>query len=190
VKFEHLDWDEIQRLSEEVAEMVRRSGFKPDVIVAISRGGFPPARIISDVLDVRALASISIIYYKSVGERQEKPIIVYPLNADVRGKKVLIVDDVADSGQSLMVAREHVLERGASEVRIATLHYKPWSALKPDYYVRETEFWIVYPWERWEVVRQEAQKLREQGKDSEEVVRTLVEKGFDEGFVRKVLSKK
>ncbi len=187
MEFEHLDWDEIQRLSEEVAEMIRRSGFEPDVIVAISRGGFPPARIISDVLDVRALASVSIVYYESVGEKREEPVIIHPLNADVRGKKVLIVDDVADSGHSLSLARRHVLEKGASEVRIATLHYKPWSILRPDYYVRETERWIVYPWEKWEVVRQEAGKLREQGKSDEEVVRGLVEKGFDEAFVRRVL---
>ena len=187
MEFEHLDWDEIQRLSEEVAEMVKRSGFRPDLIVAVSRGGFPPARIISDVLDVRALASVSIIYYRSVGERHEEPVIIHPLNADVRGKRVLIVDDVADSGHSLLLARRHVLEKGASEVRIATLHYKPWSALKPDYYVRETKSWIVYPWEKWEVVRQEAEKLRKQGKSNEDIVRGLVEKGFDEGFVRKVL---
>jgi len=186
-KFVHATWSDIQRLCEEVAEQIRNSGFKPDLIVAVGRGGFPPARIISDVLDIRRVASVSVEYYISVGETRGKPKIVFPLNADVRGRRVLIVDDVADTGHSLMAVRDHVIAQGAAEVKVATLHYKPWSVLKPDYYAEETEAWIIYAWERWETVRELAAKMRAEGKSHEEVVAELVRIGFEEEFVRKVL---
>ena len=187
MKYVHATWGDIERLCEVVAQQIKRSGFRPQVIVAVSRGGLPPARIISDILDVDDVASITIRYYKSVGKTKEEPEITCPLNADVAGKKVLIVDDVADTGHSLRVAKEHVLARGASEVRVATLHYKPWSVLKPDYYAEETDAWIIYAWEKWETVRDLASDMRSKGKDDEEIVRELVKIGFEEEFVKKVL---
>ena len=190
MKYVHATWDIIQDLCEEVAEQVRRSGFKPDVIVAVGRGGFPPARIISDILDIRRVASVSVEFYRKVGETKGEPRIVFPLNADVEGKNVLVVDDVADTGRSLAVVREHVLSRGAKEVRIATLHYKPWSILKPDYYAEETDAWIIYAWETWETVRDLASRMLSEGKKIEEVVARLVEIGFKEDFVKKVLGLK
>jgi hypothetical protein len=71
----------------------------------------------------------------------------------VAKKKVLIVDDVADSGNSLKVVKEHVLQQGAETAKVATLYYKPWSVVKPDYYEKETSKWIVFPWDRKETVR-------------------------------------
>ena len=180
----HASWADIERLCESVAEQIRRSGFKPDLIVAIARGGFPPARILSDILDVRRVASITVEYYAAVGKHQAEPYVVFPLNADVRGKRVLLVDDVADTGHSLKLVRDLLLEQGASEVRVATLHYKPWSILKPDYYGMETRAWVIYAWERWETVRDLAAKFAKEGKDP---VAELVRIGFDEEFVRKVL---
>ena len=188
MRFLHVSWDDIQRMSEKLAEMVARSGFKPDVVVAVSRGGFAPARIVCDFLDVKNLASVKIDYYTSVGVRGKEPVIVYPLNADVRGLRVLIVDDVADSGHSLQKAKAHVEELGASEVRTATLHYKPWSVIRPDYYVDETEDWIVYPWEVAETVRELRSKLESEGLGRSEVVEKLVYYGFDRKVVERILS--
>ena len=189
MRYIRADWDDIERLCEVVADKIRHSGFRPEVIVAVSRGGLPPARILSDMLGVNDVASVSVRYYRRPGEREEKPVITCPLNADVRGKKVLIVDDVADTGHSLQVVREHVLGRGASEVRIATLHYKPWSVLKPDYYAEETDAWVIYAWEKWETVRSLMAKMADEGVDEEEAIKNLIGIGFDRDFVEKVLSR-
>ena len=185
VEYVHASWEDVERLCESVAEQVRRSGFKPDLIVAIARGGFPPARLISDILDVRRVASITVEYYRAVGETEARPKVIFPLNADVEGKRVLLVDDVADTGHSLKLVRDLLLEKGAREVRVATLHYKPWSILKPDYYGEETTAWIIYAWEKWETVRDLAAKFAGEGKDP---ISELVRIGFDEDFVRKVLA--
>jgi len=190
MRFLHVSWNDVQEMSEKLAEMVVESGFKPDVVVAVSRGGFAPARILCDLLDIKKLASVKVEYYTSVGVRGKEPVIVYPLNADVKGLSVLVVDDVADSGYSLLKAKTHVEEKGASEVRTATLHYKPWSVIKPDYYVDETEDWVVYPWEVAETVRDLYSKLKSEDLDREEIVERLVSYGFERGFVEKILSAK
>lgn len=173
-----LSWGDVQRLSEELADKVAESGFAPDVLVAVSRGGFDPARILSDQLGVRRLASLQVVYYSGVNERSEVPLVQYPLNADVRGLQVLVVDDVADSGNSLRLVREYVEELGAAEVRVATLHHKPWSVYRPDYYAEDVDKWIIYPWE----VRESIQLLRrgfmKAGVPEEELGARLMEIGF------------
>lgn len=187
VRLLHLGWEDVQRLAEKVAENVLTSGFRPDVIVAISRGGFDPARILCDQLSIQRLASLQVEYYTGVEQRRGTPEIVYPLNADVPDLKVLVVDDVSDSGNSLKAARDHVLERGASEVRVATLHVKPWSNFRPDYYAEEVEAWVVYPWEPMETLRWMAERLKSEGLDPDEVRRRLLEKGFDPELVERLL---
>ena len=187
VKLLHLSWGDVQRLAEEVAERVRGSGFRPDVVVAVSRGGFDPARILCDQLSVRRLASLQIEYYTDVNRRRGAPEVVFPLNADVSGLRVLVVDDVSDSGDSLRAAKDHVLGRGALEVRVATLHVKPWSRFRPDYYAEEVDAWVVYPWEPRETLISMAGMLRDEGLSPSEVRRRLIEKGFSPELVSRLL---
>lgn len=172
-------------LSEKVAEQIRESGFKPDVIVAVSRGGFAPARILSDHLGSRRLASIQIEYYTGVGSKTPKPRVVYPLNADVSGLRVLLVDDVSDTGVTLKAAKEHVESRGPEVIQVATLHVKPWTSYRPDYTATEVEEWIIYPWESMESVRSMAGRLLKGGLSTLEVKKKLLELGFDRETVEK-----
>lgn len=145
-------WGDIERMCLTLADKVK--DYKPDVLVGISRGGLVPVRLLSDVLDNFNIAIMKIEFYKSMGKTERAPVITQPLNVDLKGKKVLIVDDVADTGSSLIAARDHVKNLGADEIRIATLHYKPESKLKPDFFIEETEAWVVYPWERKEAERE------------------------------------
>ena len=186
VRLLHLDWEDIQRLAEAVARKVNVSGFMPDVVVAISRGGFDPARILCDQLSVQRLASLQVEYYTGVDQRRGAPEIVFPLNADVPNLKALVVDDVSDSGNSLKTAIDHVFERGASEVRVATLHVKPWSNFRPDYFAEEVEAWVVYPWEPVETLKCMEERFRSEGLDPTEVKRKLLENGFDPELVEKL----
>jgi hypoxanthine phosphoribosyltransferase len=186
VKLLHTTWDDIQRLCEVVADKVRNVAYSPEIIVAVSRGGFAPARILCDLLEVKHLTSVGITYYTSIGEREEKPTIVYPVNADVKGRTVLIVDDVADTGQSLVVARRHVQSKGADVVKIATLHYKPWSIVKPHFYGETTSSWVVYIWEMRETVKQLIFNLQNEGRNEKEVKTQLLTLGFQEETVNQL----
>jgi hypoxanthine phosphoribosyltransferase len=178
LEYLYLTWDDVQRLAEVLADRIAASGFKPDLIAAVSRGGFDPARILSDQLDVRRLACLQVVYYTGVNERSGEPEVRYPLNAEVDGLKVLVVDDVADSGNSLRVVRGYVEGLGAGEVRVATLHYKPWSVYRPDYYAAEADRWIIYPWEPRETLTGIRDSLLREGVREGDLGGRLREIGF------------
>ncbi|MEM4359166.1 MAG: phosphoribosyltransferase [Candidatus Bilamarchaeaceae archaeon] len=152
MKLKWISWEEATRMSERLAEMV--ADYKPDVLVGVSRGGLVPVRILADVLGTSKVGVLGVQFYKKIGETKDFPEITHEMPLDVKGKKVLIVDDVSDTGKSLVAAREYILRKGAKEVKIATLHFKPHSILKPDYFIGVTTAWLVYPWERHEVKRE------------------------------------
>ncbi|MFX0044699.1 MAG: phosphoribosyltransferase [Candidatus Hermodarchaeota archaeon] len=142
-----LTWEDVYNLTLRLSERIVKSGFKPDVIVGIARGGWIPARILSDVLFAETLQNIRIEYYSDVGKRGREPKITQPITGTMEGKSILLVDEVADTGDSLFHAIEHVRALGAGHVKSAVLHFKPWSRVAPDYFMVKTESWTVYPWE-------------------------------------------
>jgi len=187
LEFEIPSWDRIYGLLLDLANRVRRDNFKPDVIVGVSRGGWPPARVMSDLLENPNLANVTAEFYVGVAETKGKPVITQPVSVSVKGKKVLVVDDVADTGESLRLVRSHLGERGATEIKIATIYYKPWSVLIPDYYEKETSSWIIFPWERKETVRKLVEKYKREGKPVDEVKEKLVSSGLDRKLVERFL---
>lgn len=187
LEFEIPTWEKIYELLLNLASKVRSSNFKPDVIVGISRGGWPPARIMSDLLENPKLANVKAEFYLGVAKTKGEPVITQPVSVSVQGKRVLVVDDVADTGKSLRLVHEHLQQRGATDVKIATIYYKPWSIVKPDWYERETSRWVVFPWERKETVRNILEKFKSQGKTVEEAKETLVRYGLDRKLVERFI---
>jgi len=183
IKFLAPWWDEVYDLTLKVAEKIWKSGFNPDILVGIARGGWIVARLLSDFLDNSNVTSIRIEFYKGIAETGEKPQITQPLMVDVKDKKVLICDDVADTGHSLIAAVEHVKERGAKDVKVATLHLKPWSSYKPDYFVVETDAWIIYPWEIRETISKLVSKLKSEGKSKDQIRKELSKTGIKNALI-------
>jgi len=186
-KFEIPTWDKIYELLLNLANQVRNARFKPDVIVGVSRGGWPPARIMSDLLENPELANVKAEFYLSVGETKGEPVITQPVSVSVKGKKVLVVDDVADTGKSLALVREHLKEQGATEVKIATIYYKPWSILTPNWFEKKTSHWIIFPWERKETVRRILEKCEKHEKTVKEAKETLESYGFNRKLMEKFI---
>ena len=180
-------WNEIYELLLDLADRVRQDGFKPDAIVGVSRGGWPPARIMSDLLENPELANVKAEFYCGVAETKGEPVITQPVSIPVKGKKLLVVDDVADSGKSLRLVRKHLKEKGATDVKIAAIYYKPWSVVTPDYYERETRAWIIFPWERKETVRDIVERYKGQGKSVEKAKEKLVSSGMDPKIIERFL---
>ena len=144
-----------------LSRQINESGFHPDAIIGISRGGLVPARILSDSLNVPLLYTIRISFYSTIGVRKETPKVTQPLSVDISGKKILVVDDIADSGKSLVLAKEYLSKLNPSEIKTATIHLKPESVFKPDYVCKTTEAWIVYPWETQEFFRETGKRVEE-----------------------------
>lgn len=187
LEFEIPSWDQIYKLLLNLASTVRKTGFKPDIIVGVSRGGWPPARVMSDLLENPKLANVAAEFYVGVAETKSKPVITQPVSVSVKGKKVLVVDDVADTGESLRLVRSYLEEQGATEVKTATIYYKPWSVIVPDYYEKETSSWIIFPWERKETVRKIVEKYKRQGKSIDEAKEKLVDSGLDRKLVERFI---
>lgn len=152
---ELISWERFHALARHLAFAIRLAPFHPDLIVAIGRGGYLPARIVSDYLDAFDLTDTKIEHYHGA-HKERFARIHHPLTADVTGKRVLLVDDVSDSGDTFEVAVRHLCERGEpAELRTAVLHHKLVSTFTPDFFsevVREWR-WIIYPWAIMEDLR-------------------------------------
>ncbi|RLG01598.1 MAG: phosphoribosyltransferase [Thaumarchaeota archaeon] len=161
-KYLKISWRRLEELVEALAEKIIASSYTPDILIGILRGGATVAHLLSDVLGLYKIYPIGCSSYVDVGKKKEMKIYSPLAIKDLSGKRVLVVDDVADDGGTLKgVVEFEVLPRNPLEVKTATLHMKPWCRFKPDYYVETTDAWIIYPWEKHEVVRQVARKFIE-----------------------------
>ena len=172
-------WDEIYDMLVNLAIKIKETGFKPDLIVGVSRGGWVPGRILSDLLANTHTANIKIEFYVGINKTARKPVVTQPISEDISKKKILVVDDVADTGESLLVALDHIRERGAGEVRTVTVYYKPHSKFKPDFFAETTSNWIVFPWERLETTILLIQEAKTGKRSMESVRETLTKCGID-----------
>jgi len=170
-------WQEIYDMCEWLGRKIDSSGFKPDVIVAIARGGWVPARILCDVLDVRELYSVKAEHWGRVATPGEVKLVQL-LNVDLNGKSVLLVDDVTDTGETCLLVKEHLTSLGAREVRIAVLDHKSTSKFVPDYFARKMGSWkwIVYPWSYYEDTRDFIERHGLEDKDAISIRRELKER--------------
>lgn len=182
--FESPSWDHIYHLLIEMSGKIKGSGFDPDLIVGISRGGWTPARVLSDLLDEPNIASIRVEFYHDIMRHSDKPVITQPVSAPVDGMMVLVVDDVVDTGRSLKLVFD-TLSRQAKEVKTAALYYKPWSTFRPDFYARETEAWVIFPWERYETVKKLGRRILQEGRGPSEIEAALIEAGLEPMIVKR-----
>ena len=143
-----ISWDEAYHLSRKLAKAVKSSGFHPDLVVAIGRGGFVPARIVCDFLLHSLLTSIKIEHWDIAACKRPEASVRFPLAMDVRDQKILIVDDVTDTGDTLRIAIDYIKSQGAGDIKTAVMQHKTTSALEPDFYADLiTDWrWIIYPW--------------------------------------------
>ena len=144
---EVLTWEAFGEASRDLATTVWDSGFEPDLIVCVARGGLIPAGAIAYALEQKSMLVLNVEFYTGIGTTLLDPRLVDPVpeNHGMSGKKVLIVDDVADSGRTLALVLDLMREMGA-DARSAVIYGKPRSVVDPDFVWRRTDEWIVFPW--------------------------------------------
>jgi len=148
LRCELISWSEVERLCQHLAGLIRESGYRPDLVIAIGRGGYVPARLMCDWLHIMGLTSIKVEHYLSGANRQEEAVIRYPLKADIRGLRVLVVDDVNDTGDTLEAATQHLQAFQPGEIRTAVMHHKAVTHFDADYSAGKIVKWrwLIYPW--------------------------------------------
>ena len=150
-----MSWDDLGLGARELAGAVADDGYRPDMILGIARGGLLVAGAIGYALGVKNTFTMNVEFYTGVDERLEMPMILPPVPdlLDFAEFKVLIADDVADTGATLKLVQEFC-EGKVAEVRCAVLYEKPRSEVKCEYVWRRTDRWITFPWSAREPVLQ------------------------------------
>jgi hypothetical protein len=144
---EYLDWAKVDEAIWTLKDEIEKE-FKPDIIVGIARGGLVPAVRLSHISDNILMRVVDVKFYTDIEKRMEKPEITAPLTENIENMNVLIIDDVADTGKTLVAIKKHIIEKKAKSIKIAVIAKKPKSIIDPDYYVFETDKWIIFPWEK------------------------------------------
>ncbi len=152
--FRYVSWSEYGNLAEALAEKIRASGRRYDLVVGIARGGIPVAMVVSDHLDVK-IDFINVKSYNDIGKRTA-PRILSTLTEGVAGKDVLLVDDLVDQGDTLAFLQRYLADQKPKTLETAVMFRKPWSKTEPNYFLETVSEWIVFPFELGEVGRQKA----------------------------------
>jgi hypothetical protein len=144
---EVMSWDDLGDGARDLAEQVHRDGYRPDLVLAIARGGLLVGGAVGYALGVKNTFSMNVEFYTGVDERLPMPMLLPPVPelVDFQEQHVLIADDVADTGATLALVEEFCQGKFA-EVRCAVLYEKPRSVVACDYVWRRTDRWIVFPW--------------------------------------------
>jgi len=144
---EVLTWELFGTGARELAVQVADSGYRPDLVFAIARGGLFVAGALGYALDVKNLHVANVEYYTGVNERLPLPIMLPPVPdlVDMAGARLLVADDVADTGATLELVRDFCAGR-VGDVRCAVLYEKPRSTVRCEYVWRRTDRWINFPW--------------------------------------------
>lgn len=182
-----ISWQQYHILARKMAAAMLDHEKNPfDEIVAIARGGLTLGHLFSDYLQI-PISSITIQSYTDI-EKQGEVNITAGLSKIIKGKKILLVDDIADTGKTLIRATEYLTDFHPSSITTATMFYKPHCSVMPDYFAQQTDKWILLPFEVTEWIYTFTTKMTKEGKSKREIQTFLENLGFTKDqilFVRR-----
>ncbi len=172
-----VSWRDIEYWSKDIVKKVRESEYEPEIVIGLARGGLVPARLISDYLNIKDLYAVKTEHWGVTATPDGKAKLAQGLQVSIDGKKVLVVDDITDTGQSLKLALEHVINHTPREARTATLLHITHSKYVPDYYSEEVPennwTWFIFPWNVYEDLRNLIQKTLYRRKNMREIKESM-----------------
>jgi uncharacterized protein len=182
-------WNQLGHLAFKLGKQINHQGKKYDRIVVIAKGGLTWARVLADYLQIPDIDSIRIKLYRGIGKTFKKPEILQAVKADITGEKVLLFDDVADSGQTLEFVEKLLLKLGAKTVDTSALFFKPSSKVTPDFFDHQTDAWIVFPHEIREFIEETSKDWLKKGLSKKQVEARFLRLGLPEDQVKYFLDK-
>ena len=169
-----MDWTLFQHLAETIARKVIESGYEPDFLIGLARGGWVLSRVLCDFLGIKDLVSLKVEHWGITATPNGKAQIKYPFRVDLSGRRALIVDDITDTGQSMIVATDYVNTLNPLEVKSAALLHITGSEFTPDFYGQEISWrWIIFPWNYIEDMCNIIKNMEEKGIDVSEIKERL-----------------
>jgi hypoxanthine phosphoribosyltransferase len=172
-----VSYEEMSNWTTSVAKKIRECHCKPTVIVGLTRGGWVPARLLCDHLEVKKLYAVKTEHWGVTANQDGKAILTQELNASIEKESVLVVDDITDTGESLTLAMAHLFKMRPRELKSATLLHIPHSKMEPDFYsirVPEEKWtWFIFPWNLHEDLRTLLPKTLNEPKTVNEIRRAF-----------------
>lgn len=138
---------------------------KPEMVVAFGRGGWSWLKELADWLNISPLSTFRVVHYKGIGVRLKEPIVLQSLSTEVINKKILLFDDVVETGKTFCCGIDYLILRGAKKISSATIFLKNNSPFKPDFYAAKTGAWVIFPNEIVETVKFLGSQWLEKGVD-------------------------
>ncbi len=150
---EILSWERFGVASRELAQLVHDDGYRPDLVLSIARGGLLVGAALGYALSVKITWTMNVEFYTGIDERLDVPMILPPVPEliDLDSARMLIADDVADTGETLALVKKFC-EGKVAEVRCAVLYEKPRSMVACEYVWKRTDLWIDFPWSAQEPI--------------------------------------
>ena len=196
-----VSWEDIEIWCRNIGKQAIKSGFTPEAIIGLSRGGLVPARLLSDRMWIKDLYAVKTEHWGFTASKDGKAVLKKQGDPDIKGKRVLIVDDITDTGESMRLAYDYVKSLSPSEIRTSTMLHITRSSFKPDFFSEEINeekwAWFIFPWNVYEdldnligrsivvpsssseiiKILEEDYNLSFKGMDLTQVLRDLVEMG-------------
>ncbi|RME54685.1 phosphoribosyltransferase [Candidatus Woesearchaeota archaeon] len=175
-----LSWQDVVNEAKKISDLIKKDDFHPDVVVGISRGGLVPARLICDFLHVKSCFTLKVDHWGLTATKDGEAKLTHPLNKDLTGLNVLLVDDITDSGQSIELARQHLEELNPKSLKVATLYTLKGAKHHPDYYGEEREWaWMVFPWNYTEDMVNIIKKINEKENKEINIVQSELKQNYN-----------
>ncbi|HCC84507.1 MAG TPA: hypothetical protein DEP87_02395 [Candidatus Pacebacteria bacterium] len=168
-------WADLHQLAFILASQIQAKNLQFDRLITLAKGGWPMACALTDLLQLKSVASVGVKFYAGVNQKLSQPEMYQPLPISIAGERVLLFDDVADSGGSLEFVTNYLRTEGAAQITTATLLTKPHSKIQPDFTAAVTSAWIVFPWEVVETVTTLTDQWRRKGVASAEIRRRFLQ---------------
>ena len=185
-----VSWDQYHALARQLAEQLLSQKIHIDEIVGISRGGLTLGHLLTDFLRI-PISTFTIQSYANL-QTQGQVKITKPLTTPIHDKHILLVDDVSDTGKTLLRALQYLKTQQPKRVTTLTLFYKPTSVYKPNYFAKTTSAWIIFPTELTETATNIIKSMKKEGKSEAEINTFLESLHYDKdaiAFVKKFYSK-
>ncbi|MDO8451625.1 MAG: phosphoribosyltransferase family protein [bacterium] len=177
-----VSWEEYHSLAQKLASSILSHPKRDQEIIAISRGGLTLGHMLSDLLRL-PIATITIQSYTDI-QTQGSIRVTGKLHTSIAGKRILLVDDVADSGRTLIRARTYLKKFHPKDISTVTMFYKPRSVVRPDYFAQKTTKWILFPYEPTEMIFLITKSLEKSGKTKAHIQKFLENLNYTDEQIR------
>ncbi|HCR81025.1 MAG: putative phosphoribosyltransferase [Candidatus Pacebacteria bacterium GW2011_GWB1_47_8] len=185
-KYIYVDDEALNYLTALLAQQIVSNERNIDYLVPLAKGGWTVARSLFGYLHVSHLkldktATLGVGSYDGIGRKGEARMnqqFSQQQETEMKGKSVLVVDDLTDTGEQLTLVKSYLESLGVERVILAALFRKPRSTAALDYWVKETTHWIIFAYEALETMEELDQIWQNNGIDKEEIKRRFVEIGF------------